>query len=79
VIHGRVSEGIQPRTMRWLLLAMLVVGVLVALSGQPITALVAGGFMLAVTIPLMGDHQNSAVLLRELKRTLEAKDRQPTG
>lgn len=78
IIRGSVSEGVQPSTMRWLLLAMLVVGVLVAISGQPLTALVCGGFMLAVTIPLMGDHQNSATLLKELKRTLDAKDRQPT-
>jgi hypothetical protein len=39
-----------------------------------ITVMLAGAMLY---IPLAGDHKNSAVLLKELRSTLKAKDKPP--
>jgi hypothetical protein len=77
VIQGYVSEGMEPG--RWLLIFVLVVA-------MTIIFYVVGNAMLMILtvlvglwsyIPLTGDAQNSDTLLREAKRTLNAKDTKP--
>lgn len=72
-----VPGGANDRGQRLSLLAMLVVSALTLLTGELmlglLLALLGGGFY----VLLRGDHQNSEILLRELRSILRAKETPP--
>lgn len=77
VIRGIVPGGSSPRERVIGLGALAVVGVLIALMGQPLLAmlLIPAGFWLY--IPMVGDYTNGPLLLGEVQRTLKAKPTPP--
>lgn len=77
VISGTVSEGVPPGRARLVMGALALAGFVIMLNGQAMLGILAIILGLAMYIPLVGDHDNSAGLLKEVKRTLEAKDRPP--
>lgn len=75
IIEGYVSHGVPRERARLVVLAMIAVGVMMLLSGNGFPGLLATAFGLALYIPLVGDHHNSAYLIKELKRATKAKDK----
>lgn len=79
IIEGYVSHGVPRERARWIVLAMVAVGVMMLATGNGLPGLLATAFGLGLYIPLVGDHHNSAYLIKELKRATKAKDKPPKG
>ncbi|MFN8379857.1 MAG: hypothetical protein U0452_14430 [Anaerolineae bacterium] len=77
VIRGIVPGGSGPRERIIGLGALAVMGALIALTGQPLLAmlLIPVGFWLY--IPMVGDYENGPLLLNEVQRALKAKATPP--
>jgi hypothetical protein len=77
VIQGYVSEGME--TGRWLLVfvGVLILAFIFFITNNAILAILTALVGTWSYIPLTGDAHNSDTLLRELKRTLGAKDSKP--
>lgn len=77
VIHGIVPGGSSRRERVIGLGALVVMGLLIALAGRPLLALllVPVGFWLY--IPMAGDYENGPLLLNEVQRALKAKTTPP--
>lgn len=78
VIRGYVPHGVPRDRIQWIIGAAGVVSVLIMANGQIIVGLLTLLLGAALYLPLVGDSQNSAILVKDLKRTLEAKDNPPT-
>jgi hypothetical protein len=77
VITGVVPGGSNPRE-RWVGLgALVVMGLLVALAGKPLIALLLIPVGFWMYIPMVGDYVNGPLLLTELQRALKAKATPP--
>ncbi|MCU0513266.1 MAG: hypothetical protein MUE40_11935 [Anaerolineae bacterium] len=79
IVRGSVSEGIPRERVRLVLVAVAAVAFIIILNGQTLLGIFAALIGAGMYIPLVGDHDNSARLLKELRRTLDAKDRPPEG
>lgn len=79
VIRGYVSDGVTPKWQRVIFVLLLIACGLILLSGQLLLALVALILGFATFIPMMGDYNNSDILLIELERVLKASPRPPKG
>jgi hypothetical protein len=76
-ITGSVPDGV-PREGRILVFAALgVVSAMLLSSGSPLLALIVLPVGLALYVAMKGDHDNSAVLMNELQKTLKAKPTPP--
>lgn len=78
VIRGYVPHGVPRDRMKWIIGAAVAVSLLIMANGQIMVGLLVLFMGAGFYIPLVGDHQNSATLLKDLKRTLEAKDNPPS-
>lgn len=76
-ITGFVPDGLDRRTQIILFGVTVVVCVLVALIGLLFLGIVIALAALAFYVPLMGDYNNSDYLMKELKKTLNAKTSPP--
>lgn len=77
VIRGYVPHGVPRDRIQWVIGAAAVVSLLIMANGQIIVGLLTLLMGAALYIPLVGDNQNSATLIKDLKRTLEAKETPP--
>jgi len=78
VIRGDVPSGVTRNGLLVIYAVVALVAVVMVANGNAmfgILALLAG---VALYIPLTGDYQNSAVLMREVRSALKARDRTPT-
>jgi hypothetical protein len=76
-IRGYVPDGVPPLKMRLGVLALVIVGMVILMNGNVLLGLftsIIGGL---IYVPLVGDYHHSALLLKDLKRTLDAKDKPP--
>src|SRR5688572_4802708 len=77
VLRGNVSEGVPPGRIRLVMAALAAAGFIIMLNGEAMFGIFVMLLGLAMYIPLVGDHENSSDLIKELKRALDAKDRPP--
>ena len=75
VLRGNLSEGVPPERIRLIMAALAAAGFIIILGGATVLGIFVALLGVAMYIPLVGDHENSSALMKELKRTLEAKDR----
>lgn len=76
-ITGSVPDGV-PREGRILVFVALgLVSAMILSYGNPMLALIVLPVGLALHIAMKGDHDNSAVLMNELQKTLKAKSTPP--
>jgi hypothetical protein len=76
-ITGFVSDGANRQGQAIIFGALLLVALLFLLKGNALIAIFAVLAGAALYIPLNGDYNNSAVLMKELRRTLQARDNPP--
>lgn len=77
VIRGYVPHGVPRRGVLVIMGAVIIMGFLIALSGNALLGLVAAVLGMALYIPLTGDYDNSEILMKEIRRALKAKDKPP--
>jgi hypothetical protein len=77
VIRGYVPHGVPRDRIPLIMGAASMVSLLIMANGQIIVGLLTLLVGAGLYIPLVGDSQNSATLIKDLKRTLEAKDNPP--
>ena len=77
VITGFVSDGANWRGQIVIFGALLLVAILFLIKGNALIAILAVLAGAALYIPLTGDYNNSDVLMKELRRTLQARDNPP--
>jgi hypothetical protein len=77
VIEGYVSAGV-PYDRIWIVIAAVVfVGLIMFSNGNSLLGLATVFMGFALYIPLVGDYNNSEILLKELKRVTKGKDKAP--
>ena len=77
VIRGAVPSGVDKQGQAVIFGALLVIGLLILSGGDAMLAIFAVGIGAALYVPLRGDLENSEVLMKELKKTLKAKENPP--
>jgi hypothetical protein len=77
VIKGYVPDGVSRQGQAVIFGALLIIGVVLAASGNLLPAVVAVFATGALYVPLTGDRINSTALLSEVQRTLGAKSTRP--
>jgi len=75
VVDVGVNEGLDPQRARIVIYAFAAIALLIFLNGAGLLALLALVLAVVAYVWLVGDHRNSAALLKEVKRLLNAKDR----
>ncbi|MCS6836002.1 MAG: hypothetical protein NZ750_08300 [Anaerolineae bacterium] len=75
VIEIGVNEGLDPKRARIVIYAFCAIALLIFLNGAGLLALLSLVLAFMAYVWLVGDHRNSAALLKEVKRLLNAKDR----
>lgn len=76
-VKGYVHEGVLPQQMYVIMGGGLLMATVFFLSGQGIGAIVLGAISLLTYPFFVGDYYNSQYLLKELKKTLNTKDKPP--
>ncbi len=77
IIQGHVPAGV-PRDRIGIIMAIaIVVGVLMVLAGGGIFGILIAMLGVVLYIPLVGDYNNSEILLKEVKRATNGKDKPP--
>lgn len=77
VIKGTVSFGSSPRERAVALGVLAMLGLVIAVGGQPLLALLLIPVGLWMYIPMVGDYTNGPLLLSEVQRALKAKTAPP--
>lgn len=77
VVRGAVPDGMEPRRLLAVFVAMLVVGVVFTVNEQFIFGLLCVLMGAGLCITLYGDFVNHDILIRDLRRTLKARDKRP--
>lgn len=73
VITGGVSDGVPNEGRILVFVALGLVGLMFLSSGNPLFALAVIPVGLTLYVMMKGDHDNSAILTREIQRALNAK------
>jgi hypothetical protein len=77
VLEGYVSAGV-PHNRIWIVIvAVVFVGLIMFNNGNSLLGLSTVFLGFALYIPLVGDYNNSEILLKELKRVTKGKDKAP--
>ncbi len=77
IIRGGVSDGVTRGGQAAIFGVLLVLGFVLLSGGNAMLAALVIVLGAALYVPLRGDAENSKVLMKELRRTLEAKDKPP--
>jgi hypothetical protein len=77
-IQGNVSEGVPPGKIRLVIGALVIVSFIIMAQGLVALGILTAGMGIWMYVPLVGDHRNSAILIKEVKRLLDAKDKPPS-
>lgn len=78
-IRGYMSEGVPPNQVGVVIVALILVAGIMFANGEAIFSLLIGLVCVGTYIVFVGDHQNSAYMVKELKRVLSAKDKPPVA
>ncbi len=73
VIEGRVPSGVPRERIGIVIGLALIVGVLMVLAGNGIFGILVALMGLVLYIPLVGDYNNSELLLKEVKKAVNGK------
>lgn len=76
-ITGNVPSGAAPKQQIIIFVAVLLVALLLLTRGLAVPAIIIFLAGLVLQVPLMGDYNNSILLVNELRKTLKAKDTPP--
>ena len=76
-IKGYVSTGVAPRGRMMIVAVMLLAGFFLIVSGYGLPGIIAILTGPIFLIPLAGDYTNSETLLKEVRRTLRAREGSP--
>lgn len=79
VIYGFVHEGIAPKQIYVVIGGGLLIAALFFFSGQGLSGILLGIISVLVYPYFVGDYHNSQYLLKELKKTLNGKDKPPVA
>jgi hypothetical protein len=79
VIRVDVSEGVDAKTLRWVLVALAIGIAVMAAQGLVLLGILLAGLGTVLFVIFSGDRVNSEVLLAELTRVLGAKHNPPRG
>lgn len=77
VIRGYVSTGIPRERILLVMAALLLVALILYLNGNGMLGIVAAVLSIIMYVPLVGDYNNREYLLKELKKSLQAKETPP--
>lgn len=77
IIRGHVPTGVPRERIGIIMAIAVVVGVLMVLAGAGIFGILVAMLGVVLYIPLVGDYNNSDILLKEVKRATSGKDRPP--
>lgn len=77
VIRGNVPDGLSKEGQALVFGVMLVLGLIVLSRGNAILAILVVAVAAAMYVPFRGDYENSTILVKELRKILNAKDRPP--
>lgn len=77
IIRGYVSTGIPRERILLVMGALLLVAIILYLNGNGMLGIAAGILSVMMYVPLVGDYNNREYLLKELKKTLQAKETPP--
>ena len=77
VIRGTVPDGATPQRQRYIMIAIPVIGLFLAVNGALMLAFMAVVLMLIVLVTLRGDYYNGDRLLLEIERLLKATPKPP--
>lgn len=76
-IQGNVAQGASKRDVGVLMALSVAIAAVLGLNGNALLGMVPVLVGAALYVPLVGDHQNSSILLDDLRKTLRAKDEPP--
>jgi len=79
IIEGYVSAGVARQRIGIIIGAVACVALIMLVNGSTLLAMMTGFLGMALYIPLVGDYNNSEILLKELKKATKAKDKPPSG
>ncbi len=77
IIRGSVPDGVSREGQAIIFGAFLAIGLILLSGGDALLALLAVALGAALYIPLQGDAVNSAILLKEVRSILSAKEKPP--
>ena len=77
VIEGYVSGGVGRNRIGIVIAAVVFVGLIMFTNGNALLGVATVFLGFALYIPLVGDYNNSEILLKELKKATKAKDKAP--
>lgn len=77
IIEGRVPSGVPRERIGIIIGIALVVGVLMLVAGNGIFGILVALMGLVLYIPLVGDYNNSELLLKEVKKATNGKTAPP--
>lgn len=77
VIRGTVPDGAPPKRQRYIVYAMPLIGLFLALNGAWLLAAAAVVLLAVLWATLKGDYENGDRLLLEIERLLKASPRPP--
>ena len=77
IIEGYVSAGVPRSRIGIVIAAVVFVGLIMFTNGNSLLGLATIFMGFALYIPLVGDYNNSEILLKELKRITKGKDKSP--
>jgi hypothetical protein len=77
IVRGNVASGLERSQLLILGLLLLLACLAMIFSGQLLIGLALGFFGVLFYIPLMGDNNNSPLLISEIQRTLKAGAKSP--
>lgn len=76
-INGYVPDGVAPRQRAFIIVGMVLAGFFLIISGNGLPGIITIVVAPVFLIPLAGDYTNSDVLLKEVRRTLRAREGTP--
>ncbi len=77
IVRGHVPDGLSREGQALVFGVMLVLGLIVLSRGNAILAILVVAVAAAMYVPFRGDYENSTILIKELRKILNAKDRPP--
>jgi hypothetical protein len=76
-INGYVPDGVAPRQRAIIMIGMVLAGFFLIVSGNGLPGIIAIIVAPIFLIPLAGDYANSEALLKEVRRSLHAREGTP--
>jgi hypothetical protein len=79
IIEGHFSAGVSRQRIGIIIAAVAFVGLVMIVNVKTFPGIITALLGAGLYIPLVGDYNNSEILLKELKKATKARDKPPTG